>query len=135
MIIEAGVADTRERPYKVIPVITDGARKFKRTHQIIEAELATKMVKVNVTDPETNEVTVKEEMVAEIVSLGSVVATADKKSEALDEMKEWITAEKRDYVVVIAKEVVEGKAIAAYGVYTPSISAKQGTYVAFGVEL
>jgi|ERR1035437_1420372 hypothetical protein len=134
VIVEAGVADTRERPYKVIPVITDGARKFKRTHQIIEAELATKLVKENVTD-ENGVVTVKEVLVAEIISLGAVVATADKKSEALDEMKDWISAEKRDYVVVIAKEVVEGKAIAAYGVYTPSISAKEGTYVAFGVEL
>jgi len=134
VIVESGIADTRERPYKVISVITDGARKFKRTHQIVEAELATKLVKVNETDAE-GIVTVKEVLTAEIISLGSVVATADKKSEALDEMKDWISAEKRDYVTIIAKEVVEGSAIAAYGVYTPSISAKEGTYVAFGVEL
>ena len=135
VIIEAGVADTRERPYKVISVVTEGARKFKRVHQIVEAQLATKSVKVKSVDAETNEEVIKEELQAEIVELGAVVATADKKSEALDVMKEWITAEKRDYVTIIAKEVVEGHAIAAYGVYTPSVSAKEGTYVAFGVEL
>lgn len=135
VIVEAGVADTRERPYKVISVVTDGARKFKRTHQIVEAELATKLVKVPTVDADGVE-GFKEELQAEVVSLGAVVATADKKSEALDEMKEWISTEKRDYIVVIAKEVVSGgSAIAAYGVYTPSISAKEGTYVAFGVEL
>ena len=49
-------------------------------------------------------------------------------------MKEWITETKRDYVVNVSK-VTDHNPIAAYGLYTPSTSAKEGTYIAFGVEI
>ena len=70
----------------------------------------------------------------EILELGAVVAKADKKGKANDIMKEWITDTKHDYIVAIAEEVIEGQPIASFGKYTPSVSAKEGTYIAFGIE-
>ena len=126
VIIEGGVEDSRERPYKVTSVKTEGARKFKRVYNITEAVIKVTPAKLdaegNVVTPEKNEV----------LELGAVVAKADKKGKANDIMKEWITDTKRDYIVAIAEEVVEGQPIASFGKYTPSVSAKEGTYIAFG---
>ena len=141
VVIDAAVADTRERPYKVISVSNEGTRKYQTVYQIVEADLKTKTKKatklVKVKDEEGNVTEVEKEVnevVAEIVALGTVVETASKKGEAEEKMKAWITNTKRDYVINLAK-VTDHNPIAAYGVYTPSTSTKEGTYIAFGVEV
>ena len=141
VVIESGVADSRERPYKVLSVSNEGTRKYKTVYQIVEAELATKTKKVEKTvkvkDEEGNVTEVEKEVnetTAEVKSLGSVVDSCSKKGEAEDLMKQWITDTKRDYVVVVNK-VTDHNPIASYGVYTHSTSAKEGTYIAFGVEV
>lgn len=128
IVIESGVADSRENPYKVLSVPTTKARKFKRSYQITEADLKKKVEKV--VDEEGKE---KEAITATIEGLGAVVAKYEKKGEAEKAMKEIITLTKRDYAIQIVNECVEGEPIAAYGIYTPSVSAKQGTYIAFGI--
>ena len=133
VVIESGIADSRERPYKVISVSNEGTRKYATVYQIVEAELKTKTKKVTKIDKEGNEKEVNE-TVAELVSLGAVVDTASKKGEAEAKMKEWITETHRDYVVNVVK-VTDHNPVAAFGIYTPSTSAKEGTYIAFGVEI
>ena len=66
--------------------------------------------------------------------MGSVVDSCSKKGEAENLMKQWISDTKRDYVVVVNK-VTDHNPIAAYGIYTPSTSTKEGTFIAFGVEI
>lgn len=141
VVIDGAVADSRERPYKVLSISNEGTRKYKTVYQIVEAELVTKTKKVmktvKVKDEEGNVTEVEKEvneMTAEVKSLGSVVDSCSKKGEAEDLMKQWITDTKRDYVVVVNK-VTDHNPIAAYGVYTPSTSTKEGTFIAFGVEV
>lgn len=133
VVIESGIADSRERPYKVISVSNEGTRKYATVYQIVEAELKRKEVKVIKTDKEGVEKEVKE-IKAEVLALGSVVDTASKKGEAEEKMKEWITETKRDYVINVVK-TTDHNPIASFGLYTPSTSAKEGTYIAFGVEV
>ena len=133
VVIEAGIADSRERPYKVISVSNEGTRKYNTVYQIVEADLKKKQVKVIKTDKEGVEKEVTETK-AELLELGTVVDTASKKGEAEDKMKQWITETKRDYIVNVVK-VTDHNPIAAFGIYTPSTSSKEGTYIAFGVEL
>lgn len=132
VVLEAGIADSRERPYKVLTVSNEGTRKYQTVYQIVEADLKKKSKKVIKTDKEGVEKEVVE-LTAEVIALGSVVDTASKKGEAEAKMKEWITETKRDYIVNVVK-VTDHNPVASFGVYTPSTSAKEGTYIAFGVE-
>jgi len=133
VVVEAGISDSRERPYRVLSVTNEGTRKFTMTYQIVEAELETKTKTVTTQDEEGNDVT-STEMTATVKSLGAVVANASKKSEAEALLKDYITSTKRDYIINVVK-LTDHNPIAAYGVYTPSSSTKEGTYLAFGVEL
>lgn len=133
VVLEQGVADSREKPYKVITVSNEGTRKYSTVYQIVEADLKTKTKKVTKIDKDGNEKEVNE-VTAEVVSLGAVVDTASKKGEAEDKMKEWITETKRNYIVNVVK-VTDHNPIASFGIYTPSSSAKEGTFIAFGVEV
>lgn len=133
VVVEAGVSDSRERPYKVISVSNEGTRKYSTVYQIVEAKLKRKQNKVMKTDKDGVEKEVIETS-AELLELGTVVDTASKKGEAEDKMKAWITETKRDYVINVVK-VTDHNPIASYGLYTPSTSAKEGTYIAIGVSL
>jgi hypothetical protein len=134
VVVEGGVADSRERPYKVISVATEGARKYKSVHQVIEADLTTKVVKEKVTSEDGVESTKEVTKVTGYTLIGQAVDSGDTKGEALELMKELIAENKKSYVVVNAKVEVSGQAIEAFGLYTPSVSAKVGTYIAFGIE-
>ena len=134
IVVDAAVDDTRQRPYSVINEVTDGKRKTKTFYQIKEAEFTTKYKKENkvVLDEEGNEVTKEVEIpVVKLTAVGAIVDKADKKDAANRLMKELITENKRQYVIEIAKEVVEGKKYASYGDYTPSSAAKQGKFIFF----
>lgn len=106
--VEAGSADTRERPYTVKDVKNEkGKRKFKKAFQLI--------------DKATGEI------------LGTSFGT---KKEAQDLAKSLYTEQgyKGNAMCKIVHEVVEGEVIAFEIEYTPSKSAKIGNYVCFGVE-
>ena len=105
---EAGVADTRERPYTVIDIKNEkGKRKYKTGYQGI--------------DPETGEI---------------LFTNFETKSKAKEEAKELNTKKgyKGDIFCKYVKQVVEGEVGAFEVKHTPSKSAKPGTYLAFGIE-
>jgi hypothetical protein len=66
-----------------------------------------------------------------VISTGAVEAKASKKDEALKLMKELVTANEKDYVIEIVKEITDGQKYAGYGLYTPSKSAKLGKFMFF----
>lgn len=105
--VDAGQADTRERPYTFENIKTDGKRKFTKVIELI--------------NPKTNEI------------LGKSFGTKD---DAEKEAKKLYTEKdyKGDINAVIKHEVTEGEPLAFKAFYTPSKNAKLGTYVAFGVE-
>lgn len=126
IVVDPASDDTRTRPYSVINEVTTGPRKTKTTYQIKEAEL-----KVKYSDVTNEEGEVEKVAKVEVLSLGAVVERAEKKDMAIRLMKELIEATKKNYTIEIAKEVVEGQPYAAYGLYTPSKSAKLGKFVFF----
>lgn len=106
--VEAGKADTRERPYTVTDVRNEkGKRKYKTGYRGV--------------DPETGKI---------------LFTNFESKAAAKQVAKELYT--KHGYRgkvhVSYVKEVVEGEAGAFDVVYTPSQSAVVGTYLCFGVE-
>lgn len=133
IVIDPSTDDTRIRPYTVINEVTKGKRKATTKYQIKEAEFDVKYKKQTVTNEEgvAEEVEVPE---VKIKSVGAVVATADKKDDAAKLLKEFISKDKTNYVVEIVKEITEGQKYALYGQYTPSTSAKQGTFLFFTAE-
>jgi hypothetical protein len=129
IVVEPSADDTRTRPYTVINETTTGKRRAKTSYQIKEAEF-----KVN-TKTVTNEEGEEEKVVSvDVLSLGAVEAKADKKDDAMRKMKELIEANKKDYVIEIVREIVEGQKYAGYGKYTPSKSAKKGKFIFFVAE-
>jgi hypothetical protein len=105
---EAGSADTRERPYTMIDIKNEkGKRKYKTGYQGI--------------NPATGEV---------------LFINFETKTKAKEVAKELYT--KKDYTGDVyckyIKAVVEGEDGAFEVKYTPSKSAKMGTYICFGVE-
>jgi hypothetical protein len=105
--LEASVADTRERPYKIEDVKSEGKRKFKTFYKWIDSET------------------------------GVVVASVDtNKADAKNVLKELYKsgAYKGNASLVKTKDVVEGEATVATAKYTPSKNTKNGTWLAFGIE-
>ena len=129
IVVDPSSDDTRLRPYTVVNEVTTGKRKTKTFYHVTEAEL--KLKEKTVTNEEGVEETVT---TAEILDLGVSVTKLDRKDAALKAMKELIEENKRDYVIVIKKDVVEGQPYAAYGKYTPSKSAKEGKFIFFTNE-
>lgn len=105
---EAGSADTRERPYTVKDIKNEkGKRKYKTGYQGI--------------NPATGEI---------------LFTNFETKNKAKEVAKELYTKKdyKGDIFCKYIKDVVDGEVGAFEVKYTPSKSAKQGTYICFGVE-
>lgn len=135
IVVDGSKEDTRERSYTFINDVTDGKRKKKTVYQVIEAELDVKVQKETITDAETGEEKVVEKkVVKDVLAEGIVADICDTKKEAIEVAKSLTNETRKDYVIKIATEVVEGKPYAGYSVYTPSKSAKQGTFMFFSVE-
>lgn len=106
--VEAAVADTRERPYRIDDVKNEqGPRKYKTTYQLIDS------------------------------ATGSVIAETDEtKAKAKEIAKSLYTDKgfKGNLVCTYTKQVVDGEPIAFKVSYTPSKSSRVGTYVVFGIK-
>ena len=105
--IESSVADTRERPYKIENVKGDGKRYWKTFYKWVDKETGVTICKVD-----TN------------------------KADALDAIKELYKSGeyKGEAECIKTKEVVKGQAVVATAKYAPSKNAKNGTWLAFGIE-
>lgn len=107
IVVESGVADTRERPYTFNNVKSEGKRKAGKCIELI--------------NPETNEI------------LGTTFGTkhdAEKMAKELYTEKDY----RGNIKGVYKYHIVEGEPLAFEVEYTPSKNARLGTYIAFGVE-
>ena len=107
--VDAGTADTRERPYAVADIKNDkGKRKFGMSFLV--------------TDKKTGEV--------------KFIATGATKAEAIEKAKKLYTEKgyKGDLYGQYIKVVTEGEKGAFEVSYAPSKSAHEGQYIVFGVE-
>lgn len=129
VVIEPGVSDTRTRPYSIISNMQKGTRKYKRVHQIVEVNLSLKVKK----NPNAKGKDKKTTIIPTIVSLGKPISERDTLAEALAAVKELTTTEKKHYIIQTIQ--VTENPIEAYCIYTPASIAKEGVYVAFGVEI
>lgn len=161
LVIDPAVDDTRLRPYTVVNEVTSGRRKEVRVYEVKEAEFSLKQHKEEVVsvdeegnevvtekltpylketvyseDPETGETVAKEIKKADVKvhSTGLVEAKHTKKDVAIKLMKELIAENRKDYVIEVGRDVIEGQKYAAYGKYTPSASAKEGKFIFFVSE-
>lgn len=105
---EAAVADTRERPYKIEDIKNEqGSRKYKTVYRWIDKATGEIVVEVDTT-----------------------------KADAKNAIKQMYTEKgyKGNANLEMVKKCIEGQAIVATAEYTPSKSAKVGTYLVFGIE-
>ena len=100
-----GSADKRNRPFSISNVNNNGTRKFGRVFKLID---------------ESN---------------GQILQTVKgTKAEAQNAAKELIVDGFRGKGrIVVTQEVTQGEPIVSYFEYTPSKSAKMGTYLFFGI--
>lgn len=106
IVVEAAVKDTRERPYVIESVKSEGKRKFKTFYKWIDNN-GKVICKVD-----TNQADAK-----------NAIKELYKKGEF-----------KGDAKLVKTKDVVEGNAVVATAKYSPSKNTKPGSYVVFGIE-
>jgi len=105
--VEAAVADTRERPYKITDVKNEkGKRKFKKFYTLIDKETGAVLKEVDTT-----------------------------KADAKNVAKQLIVDGFHGKMYCkVTHQVVEGEPLVFEAEYAPSVSAKQGVYVVFGIE-
>ena len=105
--VESAVADTRERPYKIEDVKNEeGKRKYKKVYQLIDKETG-----VILGECDNNKADAKN-LAKEIVKSGFKGKGSCK----------------------LAHKVVEGQETVFNFEYAPSKNAKNGTWIAFGIE-
>lgn len=134
IVLDPPVKDTRMRPYTIINNKTIGTRDWKFIYQIREDILDVNWLAEPVYNDEGELVPgTEEEMEISVAQPGPVVEICESKSEAFAKMKELITQTHKCYSIVPIK-VPNIAPIAAFGLYTPSTGAKEGTFIACGIN-
>lgn len=105
--VESAVADTRQRPYKIENVKSEGKRKFSTFYKWMDKSTNTVVCSVD-----TNK-TDAENALKELYKNGSYKGNAD---------------------LIKTKDVTEGNAVVATATYVPSKNTKPGTWTFFGIE-
>jgi hypothetical protein len=106
--LESAIADSRERPYTIHSKKNEsGARKYKTTYQLIDKATGAVLAETNETKAKAKEIA--KDLYANKGFKGNLVCT-------------------------YTKQVVDGEPIAFEAEYTPSKSARVGSYLVFGVE-
>lgn len=106
--VEAGKADSREKPYKVTNIVTKGTRRFKQVYEGY----------TGFSDTEE----------------GTLVLSKYDKGEAVQAAKDYVTANKTSVRLRVKKDPVKGEKSAAVIDYAPSLGTQLGTYIIFGYE-
>lgn len=110
IVTDPATPDSRDNPYKIYNIPTEGKRKFKRVYELVNSN--------------TNQ----------------IVGSAYSKEGALKLAKEVVTEQKEalgvgvKHVCRVANVVVEGQAEAFTFEYSPSMNAKQGSFLLFGID-
>lgn len=134
IVLSPPVRDIRRRPYSIINNKTAGTREWTFKYYIREDMLDVTWLddyeqnedgEIVQADTESMEITVTQP--------GPVVEICDSKAEALRKMKDLITATHKCYSILPVK-VPNITPVAAFGLYTPSNGAKEGIFLACGIN-
>ena len=134
IVLSPSKRDIRNRPYTIINNKTEGTREWQFVYQIREDVLDINWE----VEPEYDD---DGEMIpgtgegAEIsvMETGRIVDVCASKADACKRVKELITATHKCYSILPVK-VPNIAPIAAFGIYTPSSNAKEGTFIACGID-
>ena len=119
--LEAAVADTRERPYKIENVKSEGKRKMVSEYRWVDNATNETVCAVQTVKKEKNGV------------LGMYPATKADAEKAIKEL--YVSGSyKGNASLVKVKVDSEGDHILATAQYTPSKSSKPGRYLVFGIQ-
>jgi putative NIF3 family GTP cyclohydrolase 1 type 2 len=126
--VESGVADSREKPYKITDVVNEvvtGTVMRENKETGVKEEVETTKRKFTTTyvvvDNDTNEIIDKSQCT---------------KAEAKKRLAElYQTGYKGNATCYYTKEVTDGEPRAFTAEHTPSINAKLGSYLLFGIEV
>lgn len=102
VVLEAGSADTRERPYELVNNVVEGSLSKKRVFQVCKK------------------------------SDNSIVAEAETKGDALRAAKNAMKTLREDLVCTQVYKVLGDHGLAFELKYVPSANTKQGKYIVFG---
>lgn len=134
IVLDPPIKDIRRRPYSVINNKTVGTRKWKLVYGVREDRLDISSLPESVKNEDGDwEVTDTEIMEISVIEPGLIIEICDSKALALEKMKELIVQTHKSYSIIPMK-VPNIAPIAAFGVYTPSSRAKEGTFVAWGIN-
>lgn len=119
VVLDPPQEDTRLLPFKVINPKVEGKRNWTRVFFIREDE-------INVKEEDG-------EQIVDIVTEGNIITECYSKAEAIETMKQLTTMNHKSYSAMAVK-VPDRDKLAAMCIYTPSVTAKKGKYVAFGIN-
>ena len=131
--LESAVANSRKKPYTVIsPKVTTTRHWSNIMYMIIEADIDIKSLPEKDLDGEGNEIEIGEYADITVMNRYNVICMCDSLNETKQKMKELTTETNKDYVAMAIK-IPDLCPEAAYCIYTPSVNAKKGKYLAFGI--
>lgn len=134
IVLDPPIKDVRKRPYTIVNNKATGTREWKFQYWIREDKLDITWF----TEPKYDEYdgsieSTEEQFAINVVEPGLIVEVCDSKAKALEIAKER-TAKTHKCHSIIAVKVPNIAPIAAYCLYTPSASAKEGTFIACGIN-
>ena len=109
VVVAAGSKDTRERPYTVENVVTDGRMATERTYEVRRVDNG--------------------ELVLSLAGEGATKEAAVKAAKAA------MIDVKADLDVEVVYRVKDGKSVVSHIKYTPSVNAEKGRYIFLGNEI
>lgn len=115
---EEGSKDTRLKPFNLIyPEYAKGIKKYILKYLISEVSL-------NKYKPKNDE--------TDVIAIGLPIVSFSTLGEAKEAMKSLISETKKDYIIQTIK--IPNNSISVIGRYTPASTAKEGTYIVFGID-
>lgn len=133
IVIDPPTKDVRTRPYTIVNNKVEGTREWRFVYWIREDVLDVSTEITKSLDEYGEDIEEIADKVISVIETGRIVEMCDSKAEAIDKVKELTSATHKCYSILAVK-VPNIAPIAAYCIYTPSASAKEGTFIACGIN-
>ncbi len=133
IVIDPPTKDIRTHPYTIVNNSVKGTRKWKFVYWIREDIFDVSTETTKCFDEYGEDLEETTERVISVIETGKIVEMCKDKAEAIDKAKELTSATHKSYSILAVK-VPDYTPIAAYCIYTPSSAAKEGTFIACGIN-
>jgi len=133
IVMDPPARDVRKRPYTIVNNKATGTREWTLQYWIREDVLDTTKFNALKYDEYGDPDGTEEQTVIGVVEPGIIREICNSKAEAFDKAKE-LTSQTHKCYSILAVKTPDIAPIAAYCIYTPSSNAKEGTFIACGIE-